>query len=526
MNKSTPALMDKLGEQYEANKDIAKDVKSQVTTEADYNKIESVGASAKELQEAAKADLNFLAALCMPLVFKFMWPTHFVSAWQWLVEWAEKDRVFPQLALGLPRGFAKSTLMKLFLVYCILFTNKKFILVLAATAKLAEAIIADVMDMLEEDNIVQVFGDWRVGVEKDTQGLKKFGFRGRTIIIAGLGAEGNVRGINLKNERPDVMLFDDVQSRECADSETQSNSLEQWFVGTAMKAKSPFGCMFLFVANMYPTKHSILRKLKHNPKWLKFIVGGLLSDGTSLWEELQPREQLIAEYENDLSMGRPEVFLSEVLNDENANASKYINLAELPELPYEEGDISAGNFIIIDPANDKKDSDEVAIGYFEIYGTKPVLMEVRADRFSPGDMIRVALEMALRNRCALIAVESNAYQFSILYWFKFITRQRNIQGIYCVDIYSGVKAKTQRILKMLQAYAAGELFVDHSTRLLVHKEISEFNPLVKDNKDNILDLLTYAPRVMQEYKQFLTSGDVIEGEDYYEAEVLEDNTEF
>tara|TARA_B100000953_G_scaffold280527_1_gene257367 strand:- start:1063 stop:1302 length:240 start_codon:yes stop_codon:yes gene_type:complete len=79
---------------------------------------------------------------------------------------------------------------------------------------------------------------------------------------------------------------------------------------------------------------------------------------------------------------------------------------------------------------------------------------------------------------------------------------------------------------MLQAYAAGELFVDHSTRLLVHKEISEFNPLVKDNKDNILDLLTYAPRVMQEYKQFLTSGDVIEGEDYYEAEVLEDNTEF
>jgi len=526
----TQKLLNDLGEGQKYAEMVSAELASEVTsnnvTEASYNPVEQVGVSVTEIQQACKADLNILAGLCMPNVFTFLYPDHFISAWQWLTEWAEKERVFPQLALGLPRGFAKSTLMKLFLVYCILFTNKKFLLVLAATAKLAENIIADVIDMLEEPNIVEVFGDWRIGIEKDTQGLKKFGYRGRTIIIAGLGAEGNVRGINLKNERPDVMLFDDIQSRECADSETQSTSLEQWFVGTAMKAKSPMGCMFLFVANMYPTKHSLLRKLKHNPRWLKYIVGGLLADGTSLWEELQPKEQLIAEYENDLAMGRPEVFLSEVLNDENANASKLINLANLPMLPYEEGDISAGNFIIIDPSNDKKDSDDVAIGYFEIYEATPTLMECTSDKLSPGDIIRVALSYALKHNCSLIAVESNAFQYSLLYWFKHICKQRGITGIHCVDIYSGNKAKTQRILKMLHAYAAGEIFVDHSCRLLVHNQITEFNPLVTDNTDDLLDLLTYAPRVVQEYGQFVIGGNIIEAQEYDAIEVEEYNTEF
>jgi len=253
--------------------------------------LQQIAASSDEIQQLAKADLDFLGALVMPTVFTYCYPPVFKrGVWPWLVEFVNQGRTFPQLALGLPRGFAKSTLMKLFLIYCILFTSRKFLLVIAATAKLAEAIVSDVIDMLEEPNVKAVFGDWKLGVEKDTQALKKFGYRGRNITIAAAGAETSVRGLNIKNNRPDVMLFDDVQSRECADSQIQSEALENWMVGTAMKAKSPTGCMFLFVANMYPTKWSILRKLKHNYTWIKFIAGGINHKGESLWEELQPIE--------------------------------------------------------------------------------------------------------------------------------------------------------------------------------------------------------------------------------------------
>ena len=67
--------------------------------------IEEIGASVDQINKVAKEDLDFLAALIMPLVFQFPFPPVFKSIWSWLVSYADKPRIFPQLALGLPRGF-------------------------------------------------------------------------------------------------------------------------------------------------------------------------------------------------------------------------------------------------------------------------------------------------------------------------------------------------------------------------------------------------------------------------------------
>lgn len=488
--------------------------------------LQEVAVSVDQIQDAAKGSLDFLAALIMPLIFEFGFPPVFQAVWRWLLDYVHKPRVFPQLALGLPRGFGKTTLVKIFIVYCILFTKKKFILIISAKATLAENILSDVMDMLEEGNIKRVFGHWKLGIEKDTQSLKKFGFRGRDITIAAIGAQTSLRGLNIKNERPDVMIFEDIQSRECADSEVQSTALENWMVGTAMKAKSPKGCMFLFVANMYPTKWSILRRLKHNPRWTKFIAGGIREDGTSLWEDLQPIEQLMAEFENDLAAGKPEIFYAEVLNDENASANNLIDLSKLPDVPHQEGDIPAGNFIIIDPATDKLGADEVSVGYFEIHDATPILMSVKEGRFSPGDTIRHALDYALNNNCRLIAVEANAYQYSLLYWFEFICQQMGIVGIEAVPVYSGTRAKNARILEMFKGYAAGELFVHENAKAPVHMQITSFNALRRDNTDGLLDLLTYAPKVVEEYGEYVVASNIIESQEFDSLEVPEMNSPF
>ena len=520
MEYNKDSLIDALGECQEGDKTVA----IQDTTAEDS--LQQIGASNEEIQNAAKNDLDFLAALIMPTIFTFFFPDVLKAVWTWLLDFVHTKRTFPQLALGLPRGFAKSTLMKIFIVYCILFSSRKYILVIASTSKKAENIIADVIKMLEEPNIKAVFGDWKMGVEKDTQPLKNFGFRGRNIILHAAGAETDVRGANLNNERPDVILMDDMQSKECAKSAVQSESLEDWLVSTLLKCKSPSGCMFLFVANMYPTKLSILRKLKKNPTWVKFIAGGINHKGESLWEKLQPIAQLTAEFENDLAMGHPEVFYAEVLNDENVSANNLIDLKLLPDIPYEEGDIHGGNFIIIDPATDKIGADEVSVGYFENHNTYPIMMEVEEGRFSPGDTIRKALTTALRHNCKLIVVEANAYQYSLLYWFEQICQQLGIVGIECVPIYSGVASKNSRILNMFKSYAAGELFIHDNARLEAHTQISQFSPLRRDNTDGILDLLTYAPRVMQEFTEFMIAGTIIESQEFEAIEVPEHNSPF
>jgi hypothetical protein len=370
------------------------------------------------------------------------------------------------------------------------------------------------MSMLSERNVLKVFGDWKIGAETDRQDLKRFGFRGRNIIIMGAGAQSDIRGITLENERPDVMIFDDIQTREDADSEVVSKNLETWMVGTAMKAKSPHGCLFIFIANMYPTKHSLLRKLKSNPTWMKFIAGGIVTDlqtgeARSLWEDLQPLHQLLREYENDMAMGRPEVFFAEVLNDENASVNNLVDLSKLPRYSIPDDEIHQGNFIIIDPATDKANADAVTIMYFEVHDTIPVCKKIKEGRLSPGDTIHEALKIALAYNCRVVAIESNAYQYTLNYWFQFICAQMGIIGIEAVEVYSGTYSKNSRILAMFKQLLAGEILVHPTQQVQVNLQISSFNPLKRDNTDGILDCLTYAPKVIEMYGHLIVGQTTI-----------------
>jgi len=455
--------------------------------------------STAEAQEAARGSLDFLAMLAMPTVYQYAFPPLFLAIWEWLTTNALKYREFPQLALGLPRGFAKTTVIKIYILFCILFTQKKFILVICANASLAENILADVEDMLDEANIKKVFGDWRLGIEKNTQSDKRFGYRGRNITLAARGAGSSLRGIVVKNSRPDIIIFDDIQTEEQAESQIQSENLERWMYGTAMKTKSPHGCTFIFIANMYRTKWSLLKRLKHNPEWLKFVVGGILEDGSSLWEELQPKEQLIREFKNDLAAGHPEIFYSEVLNDDTAMSSMLIDLSKIPEPPMSEGDIPAGSFILIDPATDKPGSDACSIGYAEVHNTIPVLMEVIEGHFSPGETIRTAVQLAISKGTSIIGIEGGAYQSTLAYWFRFICAQMGIEGIEAVEVLPGGRSKNTRIIEALRSYATGETSVGPRAKAAVHYQITQFNPLKKDNVDGILDLLTYMSKMLELY---------------------------
>lgn len=469
----------------------------------------------EDVQALARHSLDFLAGLAIPDVYKYSFPDIYLKAWELLCTLILRPRDFSQVALGLPRGFAKTLVIKIFILWVILFTNRRFIIVISENIEKAQAILSDVEDMLNEYNIRVAFGDWNAGIESNTLGRKKFVYRNRPIILKAAGAMTGIRGITEKNRRPDLMIFDDIQSREESESEVLSKQLYGWMTTTAMKAKSPEGCLFLFVANMYPTKGSLLKKLKLNPNWIKFIVGGILADGSSLWEELQPINQLLREYENDKAAGSPHAFFSEVLNDENATVNDRINLAEIPPYPYDDNEINVGSFVIIDPSSDKAKSDEVSIGGVQVLDTTPVLTHLKEGRFSPGDTVREAFKMAFEIGASLIVVESNGYQYSLVYWFEQIQLQQNITGVQVIDIYSGSMSKVSRILTMFkslvpQAMKDGyhgntssvrppEIVLHPNVRAAVFDQINDFNPLRRDNTDGILDLLTYIPRIMNEY---------------------------
>lgn len=447
----------------------------------------------------AKGDLNFLAGICIPDVFKYLFPAFYLTIWSLLVDAISRERGLLQLAFGIPRGFAKTVFLKVFVVYTILFTKRQFILIVCNTEALALNFIADVADILDSQNIKMLFGDWRLGMEKDTQAQKKFGFRGRDIIIAGIGVGTSMRGLNLKMRRPDVFIMDDMQSREDAEQKLIAEKQLTWMMGTLMKARSYECCLFIYVGNMYPFEGSILRKLKYNPKWISFISGALLSDGESIWPELRPTMEILEELENDIAMGHPEIFYSEVLNDEEAGTASGIDISKIPPYPPNlDSTEPQGGFIIIDPASGKEQGNDVSIGAFYIYDGVPVLHKLEVGKFSPGDTIRKALELALSLRIMVICVESNAYQFTLIYWFNQIMQQLEIAGIHLGELNaSGHLSKNAKIKDALQQLLKGEILLHPTTRSQVVYQITHWNPIRKNNTDDILDLLTWAYKAIE-----------------------------
>lgn len=509
LNSITAAQQEELEEQLE---------KENVTSEISVN--------IDQVREVSKLDLNFLAGLAMPLIFQYPFSVVLITVWALLLQYLKIDGKDTRLALGIPRGFAKTTIVKLFILYCILFTKKKFILIIGSTESNAENILSDVMEMLVEDNILSSFGDWRFSKEKETLSLKKFWFNGRPITLYAIGAGTAIRGANVKNERPDVMIFEDIQTKECSESQVQSDALERWMIATAMKAKSPKGCMFIFVGNMYPGPHSILKKLKSNPNWIKFISGAILADGTSLWPDHRSVESLLDELDNDIAMGHPEIFFSEVLNDTEAAVNTKVNFSLFKEWSWFPEELPQGKFIIIDPSGDTAKSDVTAIGYVEVYDEKPGFRTLISEKLSPGNTIRKALLLALRTRTRVIAVESTAYQASLLYWFERIAEQLELTGFQFVPINTSGISKNSRIAIGIKALEASEIVLHPDVASAVKNQIANWNPLKKNNIDDILDLVAYIPKVLEKYPHAIISHEFDLIADSSQNGVLEDNHSF
>lgn len=461
---------------------------------------ESVGVNRDELIEKMRGNLDLFASVCLPDVYKFKFPPLYHAVWQLLTTGGLREAGQEKLALGLPRGFAKTLLLKLFNVWLVLYSTRRFMIVVCNTSTLAENFLADVCSVLSSDNIKTLFGNWRVVIDVDRQDLKKFQFRGRQVTLAALGAGTSLRGLNIQWQRPDCMTMDDMQSREEAESSVESAKMLVWFLATLMKANDKVRCLFVFVGNMYPYAGSILKKLKHHPGWTSFITGAILEDGQSLWPELRPIEDVLDELENDTQMGHPEIFFSEVMNDEEAGNKTGIDITKIA-IWEQEIEAEAG-FVMIDPSVGKKKSDDVAVGAFLVYDGKPVLADLVVDKLDPKRTIQAAFDFVLQYQLMAIVVEAIAYQATLGFWLSEAKRRYGLSGVNILEIFPAARgAKNASIITALKQLTATppDIYVTRKVRSRVVHQVVHFNPLKTNNRDDILDLLAYAYPVIQQH---------------------------
>lgn len=468
----------------------------------------NIGVDKNEVIEAMLYDADTFAGVVIPEVHVYQFPPIIISFWEALIaNVMDSLEKFPKLAIGIPRGHAKSTIIKLFIVYCILFTRKRFIVVVCASSSLAQNILSDVADMLDSENVISLFGNWRITMDKDTLDVKKFNFRGRDIVLGAIGAEGSFRGLNIKNRRPDVMIFDDAQTKEIAESKATAEKFLSWFSSTALKAKDPAGCSYIYIGNMYKelaikqdslgnavTYGCLLHNLANDPSWKSYISGAILEDGTTLWEELHSIDTLLAELASDRLLGNEDEWFAEVQNDPTYSNQLMFDAAKVKEVPLQDLAAYGANhsaYMILDPSLGKKKSDDQAVATFKVWESTPIMADIKVYKLPIQVLARTLVEYAVENNIPVIFCEDYGMQGVVLTWFDFWIDNLEVDTVEVVGLNRGKLSKNAAIIDYLRSIMGGQQLLAANCRSAVVSQAEQFDPQKTNNVDDILDVGYY-----------------------------------
>lgn len=479
------------------------------------------GMSHEEVVHRCATDVNFLTQFLMPDTFKFNWPPLLVAMWYLMIESLAALQDFTgiaNLALGIPRGFAKTTLMKVFCFYCLAFSRHTFILVVGNSDPNAGNIIKDIEALLDSPQVRLYFGNYDAKCSKNTQDEKVFSFCGNECVLKAKGQRTSLRGINVGNRRPDVILMDDVQDEENAKSEVESESLLSWIVGTLLPTRSPEGAINLYVGNTYEHKGAILTKLAEDSEWVSLTLGAILKDGTSLWPELHPIITLLSAYRSAARLGKEGSWLAQYMNVMDIAKNQSFNPTLIRQiwdamaydwhqrlLAIDEGGEADARFIIIDPASTKEQADEHAVGLVYVLDDKVVMRSIIQKQLTPIQAIREGFKLAIAHNCFDIFIEDVAYQDTLLWWFN-KAKQKLLLPPQLKELFSirpiapERRNKNSRILTAFGQFNSGEILVHPDAMVPIKNEGVAFDKLKTNNRDNALDVCHYAPIVWAKHK--------------------------
>jgi hypothetical protein len=462
--------------------------------------------------EQCKGDLNFFSRVGMPDVHDYDLPPFYTEVWFFLLGQIISVRdtlhsVF-RFALGLPRGHAKTTFSKLLVAYGVLFGLFDFVLIVGSSEDRAQDILDDINNILGSPNIRKLFGDWNspVAVERDTREVKIRNFLGREVILAAVGAGTALRGINIRNRRPGFILLDDVQTKENDESPTERDRLLRWILSTLLKSRDPKHCFVFYIGNMY-SEQCILKQLQNNRMWTSLITGAILADGTALWPELHPLENLLDEYEHDASLGKADIWFAEIMNDPQSLHQSLFPEGIIPDCPYQENqelEVQA-SFITIDPAGFRDDSDDNVVVCHKIVDDLPMVAEIRAGQWDPETTILEAIDCAIDNSSTHIGIESVAYQQTLKFWMELYLEIYGLSdSITVLEIKPGIAAKHGRIRGWVGNVLSSNYYILRSEdRALILYQGIQYRAGKKDNQDDILDGCAFGDFMLNKHREEL-----------------------
>jgi hypothetical protein len=335
------------------------------------------------------------------------------------------------------------------------------------------------------------------------------------ITILALGITGQLRGFNIDDHRPDLIICDDTSTDETSGSAEQRRKEQSTFFGALINSLAPASenaNAKIVVLDTPKNSFDLIETVVNDPAWRGLRFGVLDENNKSRWPSRYPTEQVLAQKEEYVRTGRLSIWLRE---KECKIVSEELASFRQEHLVFWDSYPDRITFaIVIDPAiSDSKTADDNVTGVLGFYKDEVYLIEyVAATGQDPEMVSKTVFEYVRRYRPVGVVVESVAYQ-RVLAWYleKSMKEKRIFVPVFQVQ---DKRRKSDRIVQTLgELSALGRLKVRKSHSKFLEQYVS-YSPRVEMH-DDVLDMVA----IGVQWAETQGVGDWIEGE----AERVEDN---
>jgi predicted phage terminase large subunit-like protein len=439
---------------------------------------------------------------------------------------SETDRFVDAM---IARGFAKTTKLRVYISRRIAYRISKTIIVVGksqdAASKTLEWIQRAVMynPLYAETFGLSKGAKWTatdmeiLAVTKD-----KFGNEtGRIAIrILAMGITGSIRGINIDDYRPDLIVVDDPCDEENTATPEQRKKMDDLFFGAlaktlAPRVDSPFAKMVLLQTVL--NRDDLISNCHKDKQWSSLKFSCFTTDPetgqeVSRWPERFPYEDLIADKQAHIDRNQLPLWLREMECKVTSEATaifleRWLNYYELlPE--------TGRRVICVDPTPppaigqekkiDRKLDDAVIMVLQETKGQLYVVEVYEAISPDPLEFIYQIFSMARQWKVKLLAFETVLFQRVYAYFLK----QEMIKERFWLTL-KGIEDKRKKFTRIVQDVSgpasSGAIHVKHEHSKL----IQQFIEYPDVNHDDHLDCLSIGIQALHKYA---VVDDFLEGE--------------
>ncbi len=459
--------------------------------EPQVQELSPVQASIEDIRHTLKTNPKFLINFFLQDELTFPVPFFHIVVFSKMI-----SEEITQFVCAIPRDHAKTTLAKLACIWYFLFSDFRFVVYLSNTSTIAVSACLDIINFLESDNCRAVFGEIDWHIRQEGKGFYVFTLAGKKCILRAMGAGQQIRGMNIDNQRPQVAVVDDLEDNDNIADEQLYNKLKDWFYGPFKKCLDKFGYKIIQLGNMISNK-CLLKEHCESEFWHSMRFGCLLSDGTSLWPDAWPRDKLILDFREYVSIGKVDSWFAEMMNLPMGAGSGLIR----PDQIYYRPEIQPGNhtagFITVDLAiSDKTWAHKTVIAVHAFEEDRWQCVEYEGHTgLDPIILFDMIVEFATRWNIVHIGIEAVAYQASLQYVFNYLAEIKHVTHLEFHALTSTIR-KVQRLAGLAAMIKAKEYALNDGDYTLT-VEFLEFNPSKKDNDDDHIDAYAFGPEMIE-----------------------------